>query len=81
MMRLKPHSLPGATKASGFRRRNKTAPTFDYIAVDNYGAVVRVDELFSDAAARLAAHPSQDWQGGISGRFELIPHKSYCLMR
>ncbi len=33
------------------------ANIWDYIAADNPGAAVRVDELFSEAAARLAVHP------------------------
>ena len=39
-----------------------------------------MDELFSDAAARLAAHPKMGKPGKIAGTRELIPHKSYRLM-
>ena len=53
---------------------------WDYIAVDNPRAAARMDELFSDAAARLAEHPKLGKQGRISGTRELIPHESYCLV-
>jgi len=56
------------------------ADIWDYIAVDNTGAAVRMDELFSDAAARLAAHPKMGKTGKIAGTRELIPHESYRLV-
>ena len=56
------------------------ADIWDYIADDNPGAAVRMDELFSDAAARLAAHPKMGKTGKISGTRELIPHESYRLV-
>jgi toxin ParE1/3/4 len=56
------------------------ADIWDYIAVDNPGAAVRMDELFSDAAARLAAYPKMGKAGKISGTHELIPHESYRLV-
>ncbi len=39
-----------------------------------------MDELFSKAAARLAAHPLLGRSGRIPGTRELILHKSYCLV-
>ncbi|MNR57903.1 Plasmid stabilization system protein [compost metagenome] len=39
-----------------------------------------MDELFSDAAARLAKHPKLGKQGTIPGTRELIPHESYRLV-
>lgn len=56
------------------------ADIWDYIAVDNPGAAVRMDELFSDAVARLAAHSMMGKTGKISGIRELIPHESYRLV-
>lgn len=56
------------------------ADSWDYIAADNPVAAVRMDELFSDAAARLAEHPKIGRTGRISGTRELIPHESYRLV-
>ena len=39
-----------------------------------------MDELFSDAAARLAEHPKLGRPGKISGTREPIPHESYRLI-
>ena len=39
-----------------------------------------MDELFSDAAARLIAHPKLGRPGTIHGTRELIPHESYRLV-
>ncbi len=46
---------------------------WDYIAADNPRAAARMDELFSDAAARLADHPKLGRHGKIEGTRELIP--------
>ncbi len=48
-----------------------------YIRKDNPRAAARMDQLFSDAAARLAAHPMIGRPGKIPGPRELIPHESY----
>jgi addiction module RelE/StbE family toxin len=56
------------------------ADIWDYIAADNPGAAVRMDELFSDAAARLTAHPKMGTTSKIPGARELIPHESYRLV-
>nr|WP_232516617.1 type II toxin-antitoxin system RelE/ParE family toxin [Thauera sp. K11] len=53
---------------------------WDYIAADNPLAAVSMDELFSDAAARLARHPMLGRPGTIPGTRELIPHESYRLV-
>jgi addiction module RelE/StbE family toxin len=53
---------------------------WDYIAADDPGAAVRMDELFSDAAARLAVYPMIGKAGKIAGTRELIPHESYRLV-
>jgi addiction module RelE/StbE family toxin len=56
------------------------ADIWDYIAADNPDAAVRIDELFSDAADKLAAHPKMGTTGKIPGTRELIPHESYRLV-
>lgn len=43
-------------------------------------AAVRMDELFSDAAAKLADFPHIGRTGKIPGTRELIPHESYRLV-
>lgn len=53
---------------------------WDYIVADNPQAAVRLDELFSDAAAKLAEHPQLGRPGKIHGTRELIPHQSYRLV-
>ncbi len=53
---------------------------WEYITADNPHAAVRMDELFSDAAARLAEYPKLGRPGKIQGTRELIPHESYRLV-
>lgn len=53
---------------------------WEYIAADNPRVAARMDELFSDAAARLAEHPLLGQPGTIPGTRELIPHESYRLV-
>lgn len=56
------------------------ADIWDYTVADNPGAAVHIDELFSGAAARLAAHPKMGKTGRVPGTRELIPHENYCLI-
>ncbi|WP_374006787.1 type II toxin-antitoxin system RelE/ParE family toxin [Delftia lacustris] len=56
------------------------ADIWDYIAADNPRAALRMDLLFSDAAARLAAYPKMGKTGRIAGTRELIPHGSCRLV-
>lgn len=56
------------------------ADIWDYIAVDNPRAAARMDELFSNAAARLAEDAMLGRPGRIPGTRELIPHESYRLV-
>jgi addiction module RelE/StbE family toxin len=56
------------------------ADIWDYIAADNPVAAVRMDALFSDAAARLTIHPEMGRMGTIPGTRELIVHESYRLV-
>ena len=56
------------------------ADVWRHIATDNPRAAARMDELFSDAAARLADHPKLGRPGKIPGTRELVPHESYRLV-
>ena len=51
-----------------------------YIRDDNPRAAGRMDQLFSDAAARLVGQPRLGRPGKIAGTRELIPHESYRLV-
>lgn len=53
---------------------------WDYIVHDNPRAAARMDEIFSDAAAKLAEYPKLGQLGNISGTHELIPHENYRLV-
>lgn len=46
----------------------------DYIAIENPRAALRMDLLFSDAAASLAEFPMRGRPGLVSGTRELFPH-------
>ena len=52
----------------------------EYIAADNPRAAVRMDQLFSDVAAKLANFPMLGRAGQIPGTRELIPHESYRVV-
>jgi addiction module RelE/StbE family toxin len=56
------------------------AHIWTYIAADNPRAAARMDQLFSDAAAKLADFPMLGRAGRIPGTRELIPHESYRLV-
>lgn len=56
------------------------AEIWDYIVANNPRSVVRMDELFSEAAARLADHPKLGRVGQIAGTRELVPHENYRLV-
>ena len=56
------------------------ADIIDYISQDNPLAAIRMDELFAEAADRLAEHPHFGKAGLISGTRELIPHESCRLV-
>ena len=53
---------------------------FDQILEVNPQAALRMDELFSDAADRLATNPKLGAIGRAAGTRELIPHESYRLV-
>lgn len=51
-----------------------------YLEERNPQAAVRLDQLFSDAADRLADFPEQGRTGIVLGTRELFPHESYRLV-
>lgn len=53
---------------------------WDYIAADSPRAAARMDQLFSDAVAKLASFPELGQPGMVVGTRELIPHESYRLV-
>jgi toxin ParE1/3/4 len=53
---------------------------WDFIVLDNPQAAIRMDELFSNAVAKLADFPQLGQPGKISGTRELIPHESYRIV-
>lgn len=56
------------------------ADVWDYVAAENPQAAVRMDQLFSDVAAKLADNPKLGRSGKILGTRELIPHESYRVV-
>ena len=53
---------------------------WEYIAGEDPLAAVRMDMLFSEAAARLADFPELGHTGRIPGTRELFPHERYCMV-
>jgi toxin ParE1/3/4 len=56
------------------------ADIIDYIAIENPRAALKMDQLFSEAAAKLAKFPMIGRIGKVPGTRELIPHDSYRLI-
>ena len=52
----------------------------EYIAVDNPGAALDLDELLSEKAARLVDHPGLGRTGRLQGTRELVAHRNYILI-
>ena len=53
---------------------------WDYLVARDPGAALRIDRLFSDAAAGLADFPMLGHEGEVAGTRELTPHRSYRLV-
>jgi addiction module RelE/StbE family toxin len=53
---------------------------WSYLSERNETAALRIDDLFSAAAARLANYPMLGHEGEIAGTRELTPHSSYRLV-
>ncbi|MFC6197775.1 type II toxin-antitoxin system RelE/ParE family toxin [Ponticaulis profundi] len=56
------------------------ADIMDFIAADSPSAAIHMDQLFGEAAARLAHHPFMGKPGQRPDTRELIPHPSYRLV-
>ena len=52
----------------------------EYIAADNPGAALDLDELPSEKAARLVDHPGLGRSGRVQGTRELVAHRNYILI-
>lgn len=52
----------------------------EYIAADNPGAALDLDELLSEKAARLLDHPGLGRPGRLEGTRELVAHRNYILI-
>lgn len=52
----------------------------EYIAADNPGAALDLDELLSEKAARLVDHPGLGRPGRVQGTRELVAHRNYILI-
>ncbi len=53
---------------------------YEYIEIDNPGAALALDELFSEKANRLADHPGLGRPGRVAGTRELVAHQNYILI-
>jgi toxin ParE1/3/4 len=60
--------------------RQDRAEIIAYIRAQNPRAAVRMEQLFRDAAARLARYPRLGRLGKLPGTRELLPHQSYRLV-
>lgn len=56
------------------------ADIVDYIAVESPRAAIKMEQLFSETAAKLGNFPMLGRIGKIPGTRELIPHESYRLV-
>ncbi|WP_061291228.1 type II toxin-antitoxin system RelE/ParE family toxin [Azotobacter vinelandii] len=56
------------------------ADIVEYIAIENPRAALKMDDLFGEAAARLADFLKIGKIGLIPGTRELLPHESYRLV-
>lgn len=59
---------------------NDRTAIWDYLAERNPRAAADLDDLFSEAAERLAEHPLMGVPGKIAGTRELVPHEHYRLV-
>ncbi|WP_343698754.1 type II toxin-antitoxin system RelE/ParE family toxin [Caulobacter sp.] len=52
----------------------------DYIAAESLRAAIRMDQLFSEAAASLTDFSTRGRPGLVEGTRELFPHEAYRLV-
>lgn len=53
---------------------------WDYLAAHDPAAALRIDQLFSEAVAKLSDFPMLGHEGMVPGTRELTPHRSYRLV-
>ncbi|HEY4145344.1 type II toxin-antitoxin system RelE/ParE family toxin [Pinirhizobacter sp.] len=51
-----------------------------YIAAEDVGAAMRMDERFKDSSEQLAMFPRSAPRGVVRGTRELVPHANYRLV-
>lgn len=56
------------------------AEIWDYLVARDPAAAVRIDQLFSEAIAKLADFPMLGHAGRVAGTRELTPHRSYRIL-
>ena len=60
--------------------RQDRADIWNYLLAREGDAAVRIDDLFSQAVARLVDFPMLGHEGEVPGTRELTPHGSYRLV-
>lgn len=60
-------------------QQDRTA-IWDYLIERDSVAALRIDQLFSDAVAKLADFPMLDHVGTVAGTRELTPHRNYRIV-
>jgi addiction module RelE/StbE family toxin len=60
--------------------RQDRVEIFDYIAVQNPSAALRMDDMLAAAVSRLKNFPQHGKIGAIAGTRELVPHESYRIV-
>ena len=53
---------------------------WDYLVERDPAAALRIDQLFSEAVAKLADFPMLGHAGMVAGTRELTPHQSYRII-
>ena len=56
------------------------AAIWDYLEARDPAASLRIDQLFSEAVAKLADFPMLGHAGMVAGTRELTPHRSYRIV-
>lgn len=69
---MKVHWIPAANR--------DRIDIIEFIAAENPHAALKLDQLFSEAADRLADFPMIGKIGDVPGTREMFPHESYRLV-
>jgi toxin ParE1/3/4 len=56
------------------------AAIWDFLVARDPAAALRIDQLFSEAVAKLAEFPMLGPAGMVAGTRELTPHRSYRII-